>query len=291
VLDRLTITGGRRGVVVEKTTKHLTVQASTITQARVAGIAVGGTEVGLREVSVRDSRTGIRVERGASGVTAVGLRLAGGQDGVVATPGTTRLVLHNLTASGIKNDAVRTFSPDARILGGTITGATTGITAGAPTTISGTSITLVNDGVRARSTGLVQVDGVDVHAIAVGIDVAPGSPVALTGSRVTALEAVRGHLTQQSDNDLSLPPLNLLAAIGIPFIVLALVLELVHTVRRRRSGEGTRRWSPPILPTASPSTGPSAGSACPTRSPATGSSRGGPPRAATHDAIAPSGVA
>lgn len=286
LLDRLTITGGRRGVVVEKTTKHLTVQASTITRARVAGIAVGGTEVELREVSVRDSRTGVRVERGASGVTAVGLRLSGGQDGVVATPGTTRLVLHNLTAYGVKNDAVRTFSPDARILGGTITGATTGVTAGASTTISGTSITLVNDGVRARSTGLTRVDGVDVHAIEVGINVAPGSPVALTGSRVHALEAVRGHLTQQADNDLSLPPLNLLGAIGTPFILLALVLELVHTLRRRSSGEGARRRSPPTLPTASPLTGPSAGSACPARSLATGSSRGGPPPAAAQDAVA-----
>jgi hypothetical protein len=194
--------------------------------------------------------------------------------------------LHNLTAYGVRNDAVRTFSPDARILGGTITGATTGVTAGAQTTITGTSITLVNDGLRARSTGLVDVDDVDVHAIAVGIDVAPGSPVALTGSRVHALEAVRGRLTQQSDNDLSLPPLNLLGAIGIPFILLALVLELVHTVRRRRSGEGARRLAPPTLPTAPPMTRPPADAVSPTRSPAT-AHLGARLGAATHDAIAP----
>ena len=94
------------------------------------------------------------------------------------------MVLHNLHAYGVENDAVRTFSPDARILGGTITGATTGITAGAATTISGTTITLVNTGIRARSTGLVHAEGVDVDATAVGIDVAPGSPFLLTGSGV-----------------------------------------------------------------------------------------------------------
>jgi hypothetical protein len=60
---------------------------------------------------------------------------------VVAAPGTTRVVLQNLTTDGVENDAVRSFSPDARIVGGTITGGSTGITVGATTTISGTSIT------------------------------------------------------------------------------------------------------------------------------------------------------
>jgi hypothetical protein len=284
VLDRLAITGGRRGVVVEKTTKHLVVQSSTVTRARVTGVGVGGTEVELREVSVRDSRTGVRIERGAEGVTAIGLRLSGGQDGVVATAGTARVVLHNLRASGIKNDAVRTFSPDAWILGGTITGAATGITVGAATTISGTAITLVNNGIRARSRGPVHADGVSIHAVAVGIDTAAGSPFLLTASRVNALEAVRGQLTQQGVNDLSLPPLNLLGAIGIPLVLLAVLLELVHTTRQRHFGGRARRWTPPALPAPTTSAELTATSASPT--PTTGSPRIGPPRAAAQEAIA-----
>ena len=43
--------------------------------------------------------------RGADDVTAVGLRLTGGRDGVVATAGTTGVVLHDLSAVGIENDA------------------------------------------------------------------------------------------------------------------------------------------------------------------------------------------
>ena len=89
VVDRLTSTGGRRAVLVEKTTQRMTVQASTIADAGVAGVAVGGTDVQLRDLTVTGSRTGVRVERGAAGVTAAGLTLSGGQDGVVAGPGTS----------------------------------------------------------------------------------------------------------------------------------------------------------------------------------------------------------
>jgi hypothetical protein len=251
VLERLAITGGRRGVAVEKTTKDLVVQASTIDRATVVGIIVGGSDVELRDVSVSHSRTDVRAERGADGLTAVGLRVTGGQDGVVVSPGATRVVLHDLTAYGVQNDAVRSFSPDTRILGGTITGATTGINVAAPTTISGTVINLVDNGIRTRSAGLVQADDVQVDAIEVGIDAGPGSPLVITRSSVHALESVRGEV-QGGSNDLSLPPLNLLGAIGIPLVLLALVLQHIHLARQGRAGEPAHRRSPPpaVIPRA-----------------------------------------
>jgi Right handed beta helix region len=245
VLDRLAIADGRRGVVIEKTTKHLVIQASTIDGARVAGVTIGGTGVELRDLTVSDSRTGVRVERGAEGVTAVGLTLFGGEDGVVATAGTTGVVLQDLTAEGVENESVRSFSPDTRILGGTIRGGSTGIHVGAGGTISGTSISLADEGIRAGSRSPVRADVVTVDAVSVGINTEAGSPFLLTDSSVHALEAVRGDLDQQGVNDLSLPPLNLLGAIGIPLVVLALILELAHTARQRGTGESVRRRTPP----------------------------------------------
>ena len=71
--------------------------------------------------------------------------------------------------------------------------------------------------------------------------------MALTNSRVHALEAVRGSYPGGVGNDLSLPPLNLLGAIGVPLIILALILEAMHSIRQRRFG-GTTRHLPPTLP-------------------------------------------
>jgi hypothetical protein len=70
----------------------------------------------------------------------------------------------------------------------------------------------------------------------------------ISGSRVRALESVRGELTESGTNDIGLPPMNLIGAIGIPLILLAVVLQFVHVVRQRRSGERThRRVSAPVL--------------------------------------------
>ena len=189
----------------------------------------------------------MRVERGAGEVTAERLALSGGQDGVVALSATKNVVLRNIAADGVGNDAIRTFSPDLQVLGGRISGSTTGIDTGAATTINGTAITEVDQGVRARTGEVVHVDGIDVSAISAGINVAAGSPVILTDSRVDALEAVRGQVQLEGINQLSLPPLNLLGAIGVPLILLALVLEQVQAFRQR-GFRGPRRRVPPSLP-------------------------------------------
>ena len=246
-LERLTSTGGRRAVMVEKTTQRMTVQDSRVSAAAVAGLEIGGTDVALRDVTVTDSRAGVRVERGAAGVTATRLTVVGGQDGVIAAPGTTRLLLQDLRVDGVARSAVRSSSPDARLVGGRIAGGSTGVAVTAPTTISGTSIGRVDEGIRTSAQGVVRADDVEVSAVSVGINSGAGSPVLLTGSRVHALEAVRGAVDAQGRNDLSLPPLNLLGAIGIPLVLLAVVLQAVAVLRGRRHGGDVRR-TPPVLP-------------------------------------------
>jgi hypothetical protein len=248
VLERITVEQGRRGVVFEKSTTNAELRSSTISGARVAGVAIGGKQIRLTGVTVAESKTGVRIERGSHDVTATGLTVSGGEDGVVATPGSEKVLLQDLVAEDVGNDAIRTFSADARIIGGRISGGATGIDAQAATTISGISILAAAEGIRSRSTELVRAEGVDVATTSLGVNVAAGSPFVLADSRVQALEAVRGELNQQGLNEVSLPPLNLLGAIGVPLIILALVLEQIHAFRQRRFGGPDRRRQPPALP-------------------------------------------
>ena len=252
VLDGVQTTGGRRGVVAEKSTQGLTITGSTFKGARVAGISVGGQDVQLTDVRVSDSGTGVRIERGARRITLTGLTLVGGNHGVVATPNTAGVVVRDLVADNVAADAVRTFSPNTRIIGGRITGGATAIDVAAATTISGTIISHAREGIRTRSTQPVHAHNIDVTTSSLGINAAHGSPFTLTASRVHALEAVRGQVGQQGINELSLPPLNLLGAIGIPLILLAFVLEQVHVHRLRRAGADTRRRPPPAYPPPAP---------------------------------------
>jgi hypothetical protein len=247
VLERLHITGGRRGLVIEKSTTGLEVRDSSIDQMKSVGASLGGHEITLNRVSVTGSRTAVRAERGSSGVTATGMTISGGEDGFVANPGSSRVVVRDLVADGVGNDAVRTYSPDTQIIGGRITGADTGIVAAAAASVTDTSINQVHTGLRSRGGVPVAADRIGVAALTVGIDAAPGSPVQLSESRVHALQALRGEVQMLGLNDLSLPPLNLLGAVGFPLIILAILLESVHAVRQRKfHPAGGRRRIPPL---------------------------------------------
>jgi Right handed beta helix region len=243
VIDRMHSNGGLRGMVIEKTTHGLDVRASTFTGTRVAGIAIGGHQVQLDGVHIDDCRTGVRVERGASDVAVTGIVVNRGHDGIVMAEGTSGVVVTDMSVNDVVSDGVRTFSPNTRITGGRIVGGSTGIDAAAATTISGTSIES-GQGIAARPTGSVHADRVSIDAQDVGVNASTGSSVVLSNSRVHALEAIRGVVGQQGVNDLSLPPLNLLGAIGVPVILLAIALELVHALRQRRVTAFPRRSRP-----------------------------------------------
>jgi hypothetical protein len=245
VLDGVHTTGGSRGLVVEKSTSGLEAHGSTFTSARVAGVAIGGKHVALAGVHVSDSRSGVRIERGASDVHLTDLTVRGGGDGVVTAPATPGVVMSGLTVENVESDAVRTFSPNGRITGLQVAGGTTGLDVAAATTITNSEISGTEEGIRSRSPERVYASSVSVDALDVGVNTAPGSPFLLVDSHIHALESVRGEVATQGANDLSLPPLNLLGAIGVPLIVLAVVLEELHSARQRRAGaRSCRRWRP-----------------------------------------------
>ena len=123
-------------------------------------------------------------------------------------------------------------------------------------TTRGVTIDDVDQGIRARSTGVVEVDDADISALSVGVNAAPGTPVRLAGSHLDALEAIRGEVIQDGVKDLSLPPLNLLGAIGVPLVVLALLLELVDNYRHRGTERTERRAPPDLTVTARGQLGP-----------------------------------
>ncbi len=245
VLDGIQTVGGARGLVIEKSTSNLTAKNSTFSGARVAGVAVNGAGIALTGVHVSDSRSAVRVDRGAHDVNLAGLTVEGGRDGLVTAGGTSGLVVSDLTVTDVESDAVRSFTPDARITGAQITGGGTGMDLAAGATITNSTITAAREGIRSRASEPVYASGVTVDTTQLGVNAAEGSPFTLVDSNVHALESVRGVITQQGVNDLSLPPLNLLGAIGIPLILLAVVLEELHTHRQRRLGGTTRRRRPP----------------------------------------------
>ncbi|GAA5118075.1 right-handed parallel beta-helix repeat-containing protein [Pseudonocardia adelaidensis] len=247
VLDDVHATGGRRGVVVEKSTSKLELRNSTIEGTRVAGVNIGGKEIQVNGVHVGDAKAGVRIERGAGHIKLAGLTIDGGRDGIVSSAGATDVTIADLTANHVEDGAIRTATPAAVISGGTINGGSTGIDVTGSATITETAINGAGEGLRVRSPEPVRAENVAIDATDLGLNVAPGSQMVLANSSVHALEAVRGVFAAEGVNNISLPPLNLLAAMGVPLILLAIVLEQVHSFRQRRVG-GNKKRLPPAVP-------------------------------------------
>ncbi len=231
-LAHLNITGGRRGVVVEKTTAEFTLAGSRVDGAEL-GVSLGGHQMTLTDVTVVDTQTAAVIERGAANVTVERLTINGGKDGFIANPGTTGVVVRDLATEGVSNTAVRALSPGEQILGGRIDGSVTGIDVQAPTTVSEVEIAGADTGLRARTSMNVDARQVDIAAASVGINVADGTPFVLSDSRVHALESVRGSVVEKGRNDLTLPPLPVLGAVGVPLVLLAALLEVFALIRQR----------------------------------------------------------
>ncbi len=246
-LDRVRTADGRWGVSMEKSTHGLRITDSTFEGALVAGVSIGGQQTTLDGVQIRDTNTGVRIERGAAGAEITNLTVANGRDGIVAKPDTTGIVITGLVADNVGSDAIRTASPGTRIVGGQITGGATGIDVEAATTISDTTISAAEAGIRSSSPDLVRATGVAIDTHEIGVNTATGSPFLLTDSEVHALESVRGEVDFAGINDLSLPPLGLISAIGMPLILLAVILEEVHSFRQRRFNRGQASRRAPAL--------------------------------------------
>jgi hypothetical protein len=246
VLDNIRTSGGRRGVVVEKSTTKLELKNSTIEGSSVAGVNIGGKEVQVNAVQVSDAKAGVRLERGSAHIQLTGVTIDGGRDGVVTSAGAQDVTITDLTTNGVSDGALRLATPNAVVNGGTINGGSTGIQVTAPATITAVAINGPSAGLRVRSPELVRAENVAIEATDLGLDVAPGSQFVLANSSVHALEAVRGAFTPEGTNNISLPPLNLLAAMGVPLIVLAILLEQVHSFRQRKVG-GNKKRVPPVI--------------------------------------------
>ena len=240
-LQGIAVSGARIGVLVEKTTAALHLSRSTIDRAHVAGIVYEGRDGVLAAVTVKDSATAVRVEPDSGDVTVDGLHVVGGVDGIVTSIGAPAVVVKDLWADGVGNDAVRNLAPGMLIDGGRIRGGHTGMDLRAATRVTGTQVDLAATGVSVAAGVPVVLGDVRVDAEAVGIAAEPGSAVQLDNSRVHGLEAIRGDVRQNGPNDLSLPPVSVLGAIGLPLILVAILLEFLYLYLNTRRARVRRR--------------------------------------------------
>jgi hypothetical protein len=229
--------GAARGVVLSHGVTDVDIRGLYVDQSSSVGVAIAATGVQLLGTVVSNSTTAVKVSGAAARVTLTDPRITGGRDGIVVAGGASAVTLRNLVAQGVSHNSVIVSSPGVVISGGQIEGGSTGINARAPTSIEGTSVSRVGEGIHVARGVTVHGTRIDVVATHSGIKVDPEGQFILTNSRVRAHESLRGQVVPRETNAITPPPFPWLGGIGVMLIGMAVLLELLRTVLRWRSGQ------------------------------------------------------
>ena len=160
LLDAMTINGGRTGILAEKTTTGLHVTASTINNAHVAGMQIGGHDTLLERPHRQRQphrRCGSNAARAASPPTSCRSSAATTGWSPPVAPAASWSTTCPPTASTTR---CRTLSSGLQITGGQIRGGPTGMDLQAATTVNGIQIGLTTTGIRARAPDPITLDAV-----------------------------------------------------------------------------------------------------------------------------------
>jgi len=232
-LTNVRVRGGHDGIVLTHAVTGASITASNVENPVGTGVKISGGDTQVRSLSVIGAAAAVRISPTAHGVNVVDSSISGGGDGFLIARGAQGVILTNPTIRGPSRNGIKTASANARIIGGRIIGGATGINARAATTVSGTAITNAGDGVRTSPGGGVAADHIDVLGGNVGVKVEPNTTITVTDSRIRSRDSLRGTVTLVGDNVVSPPPFNWIAALGVLFVLLALVLETTAAGRLR----------------------------------------------------------
>jgi hypothetical protein len=225
------------GITIAESAHDVALRGVVVTGFRDLGVGIGGKDVSVLRSQITGSPVAVRVYGSASKVQLASVTIRGAVDGVVITHTVRSVSLSDITVAGVTHDGVTSASAGLRMSGGHIDGGQVGISLLAPADIAGVDVDRVVIGIHDRAAGVVNASRVDVVAGRYGIKADAGARVTLTDSVIRAPIALTGagYISRDSLTVLSLPPVPWLGFAAITAVLLAIILQTIHQMRRGRT--------------------------------------------------------
>jgi parallel beta-helix repeat protein len=238
---------GDNGIVIDERSDRNTVSGNLVERNGRDGIVLLGSSGNL----VRGNRVGVRVNLRSGDNRVHGNELVGNRIGIELYGGAfgVRLVGNEVRDSaqkGIVLEAPGTTSRDDRVAGAPI-----GVEVRAPARLRGTVVSRADRGIVVTDRGIAAIDDATVAAAGAGVDIRPGGLVRLRTSSISSATPLSGSPPRAVlANTLVVPPgpLPWLAMVGVAYLAVAIVLQLVHQRRNRTDArlrevpQGVARW-------------------------------------------------
>jgi hypothetical protein len=226
--------GGLIGVTIAAGSQGVTLRGAVVTGFRRLGIGIGASDVRVQRSQISGSPVAVRVYGTATRIQLSSVTVRGGMDGVIVTHSVISVSLSQLTVTGVAHNGVTSASPALRVSGGQIYGGRVGISLLAPADIDDVYMDRVVIGIHDQAAGVVDASRVNVVAERYGIKADAGARVDLVDSVIRAPVALTGagYISRDRLTVLSLPPIPWLGFTAIIAVLLAIILQTVHQLRR-----------------------------------------------------------
>jgi parallel beta-helix repeat protein len=243
---------GDNGIVIDERSDRNTVSGNLVERNGRDGIVLLGSSDNLvRGNIVRGNRVGVRVNLRSGDNRVQRNVLTGNRIGVELYGGAydARLVGNEVRDSAQKGmvfEAPGTTSRDDRVAGSPL-----GVEIRAPARLRGTAVSATDQGIVVTDRGIAAIDGATVRAASAGLDIRPGGLVRLRTSSISSATPLSGSPPRAVlASKLVAPagPLPWLAMVGVGYLVVAIVLQLVHLGRNRTDArlrevpQGVAKW-------------------------------------------------
>jgi parallel beta-helix repeat protein len=243
---------GGNGIVLDERSNRNTVSGNLVEGNRRDGIVILGSSGNLvRANIVRRNRVGIRVNLRSGGNRVQHNQVSGNRTGIELYGGAydVRLLGNEIGGSaqeGLVLEAPGTTSRDDRVSGSPV-----GVEIRAPARLRGTTVEQADLGIVVTDRGIAAIDDVTVRAATTGLDIRQGALVRLRTSSIESPSPISGSPPRAVlANRLTAPggPIRWLAIMGVAYLVVAVVLQVVHKSRNRvrrklrEVPQGVARW-------------------------------------------------
>ena len=229
------LNGGQTGITIAAGTRAVTLSGAVVTGFNRLGIEVAGSDARVLSSRISGSAVGVRVYGPATQIQLSGVTIRGGRDGVTLTRTAGPVSLSDISVTGVSHDGVRSASAALRVSGGDISGAHVGIALLSSAALVGVDINRVVLGIQVRAPVTITASRINVVAERDGIKADADARVNLSDSVIRAPITLSGagYISRDSRTVLSLPPIPWLGLSAIAAVLLAIILQATHHMRRR----------------------------------------------------------
>lgn len=237
------LNGGQTGITVAAGTRAVTLSGAVVANFNRLGIGVAGSDARVLSSRISGSAVGVGVYGPATQIQLSGVTIRGGRDGVTLTRTAGPVSLSGISVTGVSHDGVRSASAALRVSGVDISGGHVGIVLLGSAALVGVDINRVVLGIHVEASVMITASRIDVVAERDGIKADAGTRVNLSDSVIRAPISLSGagYVSRDSRTVLTLPPISWLGLSAIAAVLLAIILQAMHHMRRRSAPVPGRR--------------------------------------------------